>query len=305
MIPSRAVRDARLSPSDLRVLLAMGTHADWAGRNIWASSRTMMEEARVTRTSYFRSVKRLIALGYLTAAPRRAEDGRQLTTMYAILHDEPDEVRLPEPSPPVTVTRTDAPVTVSPAVEVEEGEGAKPVALPRAKAVGRRGAKAMAPKQPKEQPKKQKKEKKKKPSSPALLRPSQGEADVMARIWRVYPKRQNPPHDFVRARRNIVGHLRSGVEPFALEDAADAYAEECQRQGTQSQYVKGMHNFFDEMWREYARPVTVDGLTREQWIRARKDVAEFDRLAGPAPEPDVLGFEEPDPLVMAEDALDL
>jgi len=309
MIPSRAVRDIRLSPADLRVLLAMGTHADWSGRNIWAASRTMMEEARVTRTSYFRAVRRLVALGYLTATPRRAEDGRQLTTMYAILHD-PEPVPTPVPEP---VTRLDAPVMVTPAGEGDPelplGEGAKPVALPRAKAVGRRGAKAVAPKQPKEQPKKQKKDtqekKAKRTAQTLLLRPSPDEAAVVARIWEVYPKRQSPPHDFVRARRNIVGHLRSGVEAVALEEAAAAYAAECRRERTQSQYVKGLHNFFDEMWRDYARPVTVDGLTREQWIRARKDVAEFDRLASlpPEPEPEPLGFEEPDPLVL--DGLDL
>ena len=282
VIPSRALRDARLSATDLRVLLAMGSHAEWSGRNIWASSTTMMTEARVTRTSFFRAVRRLTAYGYVTATPRYGADRRQLTTLYAIIHDEPT----PEDLPPLMVP--EIPVALLPVLDIgfeEEGEGAKPVARGSAKLVAREGAKAMAPKQPKEQlPKK--KTRAKPPKKPAASLPTPGESETIARIWRIYPKRVEPPHDFVRTRRMVVNLLRSGVSAERLEEAAEAYAEECRVGRTEPRFVKGMHNFFDGLWESYERPTTVNGMTRAQWIRARKDVAEFDRLAGGDDVPD-------------------
>lgn len=285
VIPSRALRDARLSAADLRVLLAMGSHADWSGGNIWASSATMMAEARVTRTSFFRAVRRLAACGYVTATPRFGPDRRQLTTMYAILHDAPT----PEDLPPIPVP--------------DEGEGAKLVGRGSAKAVAREGAKAMAPKQPKELSPKQKTPRAKKvaaPKKPSPNLPTPGEAETLARIWRIYPKRIEPPHDFVRARRAIVQLLRSGVAPERLEEAAEAYAEECRTGRTEAKYVKAMQNFFDGTWESYEAPVTVDGLTRAQWIRARKDVAEFDRRSGTASDDGI-----PDDEPLPDDHLDL
>jgi hypothetical protein len=277
VIPSRALRDARLSATDLRVLLAMGSHAEWSGRNIWASSTTMMTEARVTRTSFFRAVRRLTAYGYVTATPRYGPDRRQLTTLYAILHDTPTDEDLPPIPHPVLVPDL--------AVEPEEGEGAKPVARGSAKLVAREGAKAMAPKQPKEQSPK-KKTREKPPKKPSASLPTPGESETIARIWRIYPKRVEPPHDFVRTRRMVVNLLRSGVSAERLEEAAEAYAEECRVGRTEPRFVKGMHNFFDGLWESYERPTTVNGMTRAQWIRARKDVAEFDRLAGADDVPD-------------------
>lgn len=280
----------------------MGSHADWSGRNIWASSATMMREARVTRTSYFRAVRRLTAFGYLTGTVRFGPDRRQLTTLYAIVHDPVTPEDLPPPPPPATdedLRALTTPVLVPDFEAIdEEGEGAKPVARGSAKAVARRGAKAVAPKQPKElSPKKKTKAAPKKPS-PNL--PTAGEAETLARIWRIYPKRVEPPHDFVRARRAIVHLLRSGVSPERLEESAEAYAEECRTGRTEPKYVKAMQNFFDGTWESYEAPVTVDGLTRAQWVRARKDVAEFDRRSGTAYDEEI-----PDDEPLPDDHLDL
>ena len=139
----------------------------------------------------------------------------------------------------------------------------------------------MAPKHPREHPKKEKKEKKK--ARPATLAPTAGETETVNRIWRTFPKRLDPPHDYVRARKAIVTLLRTeGVTPEAVEEAALAYAEDCRKEKRAAKYVRAIHNFYaDEYWRTFrGEPeVRVDGLTREEWIRARMDVAVFDALA--------------------------
>jgi hypothetical protein len=114
------------------------------------------------------------------------------------------------------------------------------------------------------------------------LNPTPDESDVVERIWRIFPPRAQPSHHFIRARRAIVLQLRAGASAEALEAAAAHYAECCVRDETAPRFVRAMHNFYDdEGWQDYLPPVTVDGLTRDDWIRARRDVQEFDARARP------------------------
>lgn len=292
MVPLTAASDARLSHGDLRVLLALGGYADANGQNIWASARTLCVDARVGRSSFFRSIKRLVAFGYVTAKARYSEEGRQLTTLYELDFDialspspatEPDIAPEPVSDPPVmaqgegpTQTGREGPTKVRRGRVPSglDGEGPtkaahKLTSEPVTTEPKRKGRKPAPPKRGR-------------PPAPKPAGPTPGELEVVSRIWRTFPKRVDPQHDYVRARKAIVAALRAGASAEELEEAAVAYAEDCRREGRAAKYVKGMHNFYaDEYWRTFRgepEPM-VDGLTREQWIRARMDVSVFDALA--------------------------
>lgn len=272
-VPARAFTDTRLTVADLRVLAAFCAYADAIGSNVWAAAETLAKEAGVSRPSYFRAVKRLGELGYLTAPePRFDGRGRQLTSVRHVVPDVPV-------SPPVTRP----PEEVPPPVEVPDEVVALPVSKPK-RASKRAQAKAKVPRVPKAKVPKAKRA----PAKHAKLEPSPGETAVVGRIWGIYPKRIDPPHDFVRSRQAIVRLLRSGVPAERLEEAAEQYAQQCIERRTGPLYVQSMSRFYEPegAWREYERPVTVHGMTREQWVRARKDVDEWDRLAYGEPDPD-------------------
>lgn len=276
MVPLAAIADTRLSPGDLRVLLSLGGYADAKGQNVWASVPTLCAHARVSRSSFFRSIKRLMALGYVTGERRFSEDGRQITTRYTLSYVESEQ----------------------------EGEGAIQMGPRCPTQMGREGAAQMGREGPTQmghkptgEPTREPKKKGRKPAPPKRGRPpapkpagpTAGELEVVSRIWRTFPKRVDPKHDYVRARKAIVAVLRTGIPAEVLEQAAEDYAEDCRREGRAAKYVKGMHNFYaDDYWRTFrGEPeVRVDGLTRDEWIRARMDVAVFDTLANGVAEPD-------------------
>ena len=88
IIPLRAVQDASLSLSDLRVLLAIGSHTDRAGGNAWPSAKTLSGEARVGRSALFAALGKLEQSGYIRRTPRYTPEGRQTSSMYEVLLNE-------------------------------------------------------------------------------------------------------------------------------------------------------------------------------------------------------------------------
>jgi hypothetical protein len=267
VVPFRALGDTRLSSADLRLLVTLGGYGGMTGQDIDVGTATLMRMARLERRTFFRCLQRLVACGYVVARRRYDSLGGQLPTVYDVVHDAP---WVPPVSPPAPEPM---PVVEEPETEPETGppdDGPPPDDLlspvtprPTVRLPGR-----------------------------AKLEPTPGEAEVVRRIWRIFPPRTEPKHNFVRSRRAIVALLREGADAEALEEAAEVYAAQCAAARTEPKFVISMHRFYDEdgTWTEYRRPVTVDGMTRAQWIRARLDAAEFDRRAGA---PDAVA---PDPL---------
>ena len=87
IIPQRALADEALTPSELRVLLSIGSHADRAGAGVWASARTISAEARVSRATVFRCLATLEERGYIRRTARYVER-RQTSSMYQVMLDE-------------------------------------------------------------------------------------------------------------------------------------------------------------------------------------------------------------------------
>jgi hypothetical protein len=121
----------------------------------------------------------------------------------------------------------------------------------------------------------------KKVINPVKRRHSETDTDVVAAtidaIWQVYPAREMP-HPFIPARKAINELLDAKVDPDILIRAAETYAAQCRKDGTEKKYVKSLHKFFeDDFWQGYCE-ITVNGLTRSQWTRNGLDVAQFDMM---------------------------
>lgn len=98
----------------------------------------------------------------------------------------------------------------------------------------------------------------------------------------LYPERDTP-HPFVPVRTALLALLQDGVDEDDLLIAARTYRTQVEGERTPPKYVVGPVRFYrDGMWRRFAAP-RVGGLTREQWARSGRDVADFDRaVAGVA-----------------------
>lgn len=85
IIPARALQHPELTGTDIRVLCAIGLHTDRAGAGCWASSKTLCEEAGVSRNHFFISTKRLLAAGLVRRTSGQDSGG---TSTYSIILDD-------------------------------------------------------------------------------------------------------------------------------------------------------------------------------------------------------------------------
>lgn len=96
IIPARAVYDATLSPHALKVLCAIGVHAD---RHGWAypSLKTIGNLIGCSRQAVSGHIKSLISAGYLESRVQKRKDGGQSSNLYRILMDvgEPENQEIP------------------------------------------------------------------------------------------------------------------------------------------------------------------------------------------------------------------
>jgi hypothetical protein len=88
IIPFRSLQDTDLSHADLRILCAIGSHTDRDGAGVWASAKTLSDEAVASRSQFFASCAKLEARGYITRTARWSTSGRQMTSMMRVLLDE-------------------------------------------------------------------------------------------------------------------------------------------------------------------------------------------------------------------------
>lgn len=70
IIPAAAVMDRTLTPTQLRCLCAVGIHTNKLGGNVWASVRTLANEAGVAERTFQTACQALVERGYMTIISR-------------------------------------------------------------------------------------------------------------------------------------------------------------------------------------------------------------------------------------------
>jgi hypothetical protein len=100
IIPAAAVMDRTLTPTQLRCLCAVGIHTNKLGGNVWASVRTLANEAGVAERTFQMACQALVERGYLTILSR---PGR--TNLYEVNLTPPQGAappqELPHPTPAI------------------------------------------------------------------------------------------------------------------------------------------------------------------------------------------------------------
>ena len=93
IIPAQAVMDPDLTHTQLRVLCAVGIHTNKLGGGVWASVRTLAQEAGVSERTVQMACATLAEKGYLVVTPRPGQ-----TNLYdVILQDTPAPAGAPHP----------------------------------------------------------------------------------------------------------------------------------------------------------------------------------------------------------------
>ena len=95
IIPARAVMDRELTPTQLRVLCAIGIHTNKLGGGVWTSVRTLASEAGVSERTVQTACGVLVERGYLTVVAR---PGR--SNLYEVQLDAPPQ-QLLHPTPAI------------------------------------------------------------------------------------------------------------------------------------------------------------------------------------------------------------
>lgn len=94
IIPAAAVMDPELTPTQLRVLCAVGIHTNKLGGGVWASVRTLAREANVSERTFQAACVVLVTKGYLIIKARPGQ-----TNLYdVVLQDTPAAAAAPHPS---------------------------------------------------------------------------------------------------------------------------------------------------------------------------------------------------------------
>jgi DNA-binding transcriptional MocR family regulator len=93
IIPAAAVMDPELTPTQLRVLCAVGIHTNKLGGGVWASVRTLAREANVSERTFQAACVVLVTKGYLVIKARPGQ-----TNLYdVVLQDTPAAATAPHP----------------------------------------------------------------------------------------------------------------------------------------------------------------------------------------------------------------
>ncbi len=100
IIPAAAVMDESLTPTQLRVLCAIGIHTDKLGGNVWTSVRTLAKEANVAERTVQAACAVLVERGYLKVVPRVGTTNLYEVQLDAGVHAPAGEGVPAEPSTP-------------------------------------------------------------------------------------------------------------------------------------------------------------------------------------------------------------
>ncbi len=88
IIPAAAVFDRRLSHADVRVLAALGAHADKAGR-CWPAVSTLADETGMSKRHALRCLQSLTAHGYLQIKKRSRQSSIYQLQVTRVSPDQP------------------------------------------------------------------------------------------------------------------------------------------------------------------------------------------------------------------------
>jgi len=120
IIPAAAVMDRALTPTQLRCLCAVGIHTNKLGGNVWASVRTLANEAGVAERTFQTACQALVERGYMTIISR---PGR--TNLYEVnltppqVAAPPQELLHPTPAAAAAPERPKGTTPKLPSVERE------------------------------------------------------------------------------------------------------------------------------------------------------------------------------------------
>lgn len=84
IVPAKAVADATITDTQLRVLCAIGTYTNRLGGNVWASVNTLAKACHLSTRTIQRALPALLKAGYLRVVVR---PGR--TNLYEVVLDSP------------------------------------------------------------------------------------------------------------------------------------------------------------------------------------------------------------------------
>jgi hypothetical protein len=235
-IPARAAGIRALSARDLRVFIAISSHADGEGRAFPSMTR-IATLTGVDRCKVPASIKRLVNAGLLSARHRRDESGDFASTVYQVTF-EADEV-LPNPATPVAgVGNTVLPVLGTRGV-AEFGNVTDHLFNRPSNTDGRRLLR--------------------KPRD--MRTPSDQIAEQFEHFWRVYPSRGGEPNPEKPAREKFAAAVKRGVDPELLIRAAANYAEAMRRSGTAGRYIKTAEVWLNKAsWEQYGDPIEPEPL---------------------------------------------
>jgi hypothetical protein len=242
IIPARALQDEAMTPTELRVLCAIGRFTSEDGTGVWAAAQTLADVANVHVAHLRRAVNALVERGYVARQYRYRADGAQDTNMLSILLDHP----LSEIRPPLA-----EPATPTPA------ESAYPPYAESAKGTYAESAyQTTYLNDPSERPhyslgtKVSKRESMTGQHLSTMSTPA--EPPLFHTVWQDYPKRagSNSRQAALKAYRSRV---REGVSEQALLDGVRRYARFVQATGRErTEYVKQAASFFgpNRHWEE-------------------------------------------------------
>lgn len=89
MIPSRVLKDLRLKPSDINVLMSLQSRSGEKGY-CWPAYKKIAEDCRICRRSAIYSVKRLVEYGYLVKSKGTIGDTDEQTSNRYFIKFDPE-----------------------------------------------------------------------------------------------------------------------------------------------------------------------------------------------------------------------
>ncbi len=228
IIPAAAVFDHRLGHAEVRVLAALGAHADKNGR-CWLATTTLAEGIRVSTRQIRRCLRNLESCGYLRSTHRKGQ-----RSIYSIVLDAIDPGH---GGSGVPRTYSDTPDTQVPGLDVDPGHP------------GSGGADTQVPGTPDTQvpPNGVTNGVTEHKHTVASLADEQFEV-----FWRAYPSRRPHSNPKKPARAKFETAVKHGVAAADIIRGAENYAAYVEREGTDPKVVAQAQTWLNqERWTQY------------------------------------------------------
>src|SRR5262249_24658479 len=220
-IPARAAR-MDLTARDFRVLVAIASYADSAGR-AFPSVATIAADTGIGRRHVFYAINNLRKSGLLLTDRRRDESGDWSSTLYTVI---PEKGVVLNTAPPSAADGTTVVLNTAPRVVPSGGTLTDHLNRPP-NTNARRASRISAG--------------------------DDKSADWFERFLRVYPDRGDQTSPKKSAREKFLAALKRGVDPVVIVRGAENYRSAMAHyQGKDRRYVKQPANWLTEgLWEQY------------------------------------------------------